>query len=621
MDESIGCALISKFRIEKPMRSQYFTLALLFSSIALFSQQTVNYKISFERAVHHEADVEIVYQDIKPGELRLRMSRSSPGRYAVHEFAKNIYDFKAFNKNDELLELQRSNPHEWVVSGHDGTIKVRYTLFANHGDGTYAQIDESHAHLNIPASFVYAPDYADLPIEIEIKTRQDLKWKVATQLKPLGNNLFYAPNLQYFMDSPIEASDHRVQSFDVDSESGNATINFVLHQENGYAGFEEYARKAERIVREQMRVFGELPVFDFGTYTFLACYAPHVDGDGMEHRNSTVLTSVRSLSEGGQDRNIGTVAHEFFHAWNVERIRPASLEPFDFEDANLSGELWFAEGFTSYYTNLTLCRAGIISPEDYVSRLARVLSYVVNYPGRQHYGPVGMSYQAPFVDAATSVDEVNRENTFISYYSYGNVLGLALDLLLREMDSNKNLDDFMKLVWIRHGKKEVPYTLKDLKSILAEYSTEEFAASYFTNYIYGSKLPDFNSLLASFGIEISVANPQRPRLGARIAQQDQSWRIDSNPIQGSGLYKAGFSKGDLIFSINGQATAGELSTEALLKEFKPGETIEIEYSRFGKTGKKQVTLAADSSFNTQLMTDIDEKTRARRDSWLQPVKD
>ena len=179
-----------------------------------------------------------------------------------------------------------------------------------------------------------------------------------------------------------------------------------------------------------MRVFGELPNFDFESYTFLACYAPHVDGDGMEHRNSTILTSVRPLSEGGQEGNIGTVAHEFFHAWNVERIRPASLEPFDFEDSNISGELWFAEGFTSYYTNLTLCRTGIISEEDYANRLASVLSYVVNSPGRKLAGPVGMSQQAPFVDAATSVDEVNRENTFISYYSYGNVLGLALDLLL-----------------------------------------------------------------------------------------------------------------------------------------------------------------------------------------------
>ena len=602
------------------MRSHFFSLALLFSTVALFSQKSINYQISFERAIHHEADIEVVYRGLEPGELRLRMSRSSPGRYAVHEFAKNVYAFQAFNESDEPLNVQRPNPHEWVVSGHDGTVKVTYILFANHGDGTYAQIDESHAHLNIPATFLFAPDHAIEPIEIEIRAREDLNWKVATQLKSLGENRFYAPHLQYFMDSPIEVSDHEIKSFEVDAPEGTATINFVLHQENGYEGFDDYAGMAEKIVKEQMRVFGELPEFDFGTYTFLACYAPNVDGDGMEHRNSTVLTSVRPLSEGGLERNIGTVSHEFFHAWNVERIRPASLEPFDFEDANISGELWFAEGFTSYYTNLTLCRAGIISPEEYASRLAPVLSYVVNSPGRQYFGPVGMSYQAPFVDAATSVDEVNRENTFISYYSYGNILGLALDLLLRELDADKNLDDFMKLVWVRHGKKEIPYTLRDLKAILAEYSTQEFAESYFSNYIHGSKLPDFNSLLAAFGIEISVANPQRPRLGAQIAQEDQNWRIATNPMQGSGLFKAGFSKGDLILSINGQSTAKDLTLDAFAEKFKPGETLDVEYSRFDKTGKKQVTLGSDPSFRTELMTDLDAKTKARRDAWLIHIK-
>jgi len=616
MDEPACDAVIPNSCIEKPMRSYFFSLVLLFSTIALFSQQTINYHISFDRAVHHEADIEIVYRGLESGELRLRMARSSPGRYAIHEFAKNVYALEAFNESDESLKVERPNPQEWVVSGHDGTVKIKYILFANHGDGTYAQIDESHAHLNVPATFLYAPDHTQQPIEIKIRTREDLDWKVATQLKSLGENRFYAPGLQYFMDSPIEVSDHEVKSFEVDSPGGTSTINFVLHQENGYEGFDVYAGMAEKIVKEQMRVFGELPEFDFGTYTFLACYAPNVDGDGMEHRNSTVLTSVRSLSEGGQERNIGTVSHEFFHAWNVERIRPASLEPFDFEDSNISGELWFAEGFTSYYTNLTLCRAGIISPREYAHRLAPVLSYVVNSPGRQYFGPVGMSYQAPFVDAATSVDEVNRENTFISYYSYGNILGLALDLLLRELDADKNLDDFMKLVWVRHGKKEIPYTLEDLEAILAEYSSQEFAESYFSNYIHGSKLPDFNSLLAKFGIEISVANPQRPRLGARVTQEDQAWRITSNPAEGSGLFKAGFSKGDLILSINGQSTGGDLTLETFAEKFKPGETLDVEYSRFGKTGKKQVTLGSDPSFKTELMTELDAKTRARRDAWL-----
>ncbi len=144
----------------------------------------------------------------------------------------------------------------------------------------------------------------------------------------------------------------------------------------------------------------------------------------MEHRNSTIVTSTRSLADGA-DRNIGTVSHEFFHCWNVERIRPQSLEPFNFEDANMSGELWFAEGFTSYYDDLTLTRAGLIAQEDYIKGLTGTFNYVWNSPGRQFFNPIEMSYQAPFVDAARSVDDINRDNTFISYYSYGSMLGLG----------------------------------------------------------------------------------------------------------------------------------------------------------------------------------------------------
>ncbi len=394
------------------------------------------------------------------------------------------------------------------------------------------------------------------------------------------------------------------------------TVKFVLHQENGYDGLKEYALQARDIVNEEIRVFGELPDFDFGTYTFLACYAPHVDGDGMEHRNSTVLTSTRSLSAGGHTRNIGTVAHEFFHAWNVERIRPESLEPFDFTDSNMSGELWFAEGFTSYYTSLILCRTRILSPEDYVERLGSLLSYVVNSPGREIFGPVEMSQQAPFVDAATAVDEVNRENTFISYYSYGNVLGLALDLLLREDDSGKNLDDFMKLVWIRHGREEIPYTLEDLQSLLREYSSEEFAEMFFSRYIYGSELPDFNSLLASFGVEISVADPELAHLGARIVPQEDEWLIASNPLKGSALHEAGFSKGDLILAIDERTTDGTVGVEEFMKEFKPDQVVEMTYSRFGKTGNKEMKLGSDPRYKTTWMKNVDAKTKARRDAWL-----
>ena len=365
-----------------------------------------------------------------------------------------------------------------------------------------------------------------------------------------------------------------------------------------------------------MQIFGDLPDFDYGSYYFLACYMTNVDGDGMEHRNSTVLTDQASLSNGGDRQNIGTVAHEFFHAWNVERIRPASLEPFDYTEANMSGELWFAEGFTSYYTYLTLCRTGIISKKYYASSLSGPLGSVWNSPGRKYFNPVEMSYQAPFVDAATSVDQVNRENTFISYYTYGNVLGLALDLSLRNLETDKSLDGFMRLVWHTYGKNELPYTLKNLQDALTSYAGKSFSDEFFNTCIYGSSMPDYQSLLASVGIGFSELYEDRPSLGAQIQQIDNKWLISSNPTQGASLYNAGLSKGDKIVSIDGKLTNNKLKPDVLLNVYKPGESVKVVFNRYGLQKETELTFTKNLSFKTYLTEDPSEKIRQRQNLWL-----
>jgi len=395
-------------------------IAFLFIGLSL-QAQTNSYTISFDNAVHHEAVVKAKFPEVKSKTLRVQMSRSSPGRYAIHEFAKNVYGFKATNGAGEALEIKRDDPYSWIITNTDGIINIEYILFANRGGGTYSQVDLTHAHLNMPASFMYAEALQERPIEITFNAREDLGWKVATQLKHEEGNTFSAPNLYYFMDSPTEISDYQEREFQVDGQ----TVKFVLHDPNPESDFDTYWERVKAIVLQEKAVFGELPPYDFGEYTFLACYAPNVSGDGMEHRNSTILTDTETLAEGGMEWNIGTVSHEFFHSWNVERIRPADLEPFQFDQANMSNSLWFAEGFTSYYTNLILERAGVISAQDYVKGLNGTFNYVWNSPALQYFNPIEMSNQAPFVDAATSVDPVNRENMFISYYSYGSVLGLA----------------------------------------------------------------------------------------------------------------------------------------------------------------------------------------------------
>jgi len=595
------------------MRIAPFVLVFSLLFIVMAPAQTVTkYDISFENAVHHEAEVRIEYSNLENKILEVRMSRTSPGRYALHEFAKNVYGVKATDSKGNELVITRPDPHQWNVSGHDGTVIFEYTLFANRGDGTYSQIDETHAHLNMPATFAWARDYEHRPIEIQFNVREDLGWKIATQLKPLSETTFYAPDLYYFLDSPVEIADLYERS----EKIGDQTIRMALHTRSTDTEVDTYFTKVMAIVNEQVEVFGELPYLDFEEYVFLNCFMPNASGDGMEHRNSTVVTNSKSLASPLGETSIGTISHEFVHTWNVERIRPASLEPFNFEESNMSGELWFAEGFTSYYTNLILARAGIRTQEEYIEGLSRGINYVFNHPGRKYFNPIEMSYQAPFVDAARSVDPVNRENTFISYYTYGSVLGLALDLSLRELDGNKNLDDFMKLMWNDFGKQEIPYTNRDIEDTLAEYAGIDFATNFFEKYIYNSQMPDYGSLLSKVGVHFGKVNPDKASLGTNISVENGIGTLRSNAIKGSPIYNAGIEATDEIISIAGKSLSRVKDVDEILKNHKPGDTIEITFRRWGELNSVKVALVNDLTYQTGIVSNINERIRDKRSDWL-----
>ena len=599
------------------MKHLIFSLLLLWA-LQLSAQTPVEYAIAFPNAVHHEAEIQVTYRDVPAGPLEIRMSRSSPGRYAVHEFAKNCYGFRASDGEGHPLEIDHTNPYQWNVLGHQGTVVFSYTLFGNRGDGTYSQVDETHAHLNMPATFAFARGMDDRPIRIRFDLREDLHWKVATQLKPETATTFTAPNLQYFMDSPTEISDFQMRTFTETSNGKTYQFRLVLHAPNESEVIDAFKAAAMKIVAQEKAVYQELPGYDYGTYTFICCYMPQGSGDGMEHRNSTFISGNFVLDSSGLQRAYGTVAHEFFHCWNVERIRPRSLEPFDFEQANMSGELWFAEGFTSYYTDLTLCRAGIISTSDYVSGISGGLNAVINSPARRYRTPVEMSQFAPFSDAATSIDPVNFGNTFISYYTYGKVLGLALDLSLRNQGQNRSLDGFMALMWDHYGKPEIPYSVADIESTLAEYAGEAFAQTFFDHYIYHSEMPDYQALLNSVGISLSLAHPGQAFLGASMEQNDQEVTISRYPLLGTPAYIANLEAGDKIRTIDDQTVTSVDEAQSIIRKHQPGDTIQMQIERFGKMMRIPVLLMENPQLQTELIQApaITDAASSQQKMWL-----
>jgi predicted metalloprotease with PDZ domain len=612
------------------------------------AQQPVQYRVSFPAPEHHYAQVEVTWSAVPAGTLEARMSRSSPGRYAVHEFAKNVFDVHAYNGKGKELPATRPNPYQWNVPGHDGTVRIVYKVFGNRVDGTYLAVDDSHAHMNMPATLMWARGFDMRPVRITFQPPANHPWKPATQLFPSDDPwTFTAPNLQYLMDSPTELSEYTLRSFKVRNPDGKEfTIQTAVHHDGDPAAIDEYASGAEKIVNEAAAIFGEFPAFDTGTYTFLGDYVPWGGGDGMEHRNSTVVASATSFKNPQAVRRaLGTVSHEFFHCWNVERIRPKTLEPFNFEEANISGELWLAEGFTTYYGPLILRRAGV-ADADPVDQVSSALA-IINSPARQFRSAVEMSQMAPFSDAAVAIDETNLSTTFISYYTYGAALAAALDLSLRDRSNGRiTLDDFMRAMWIAHGKPggpspaiiAKPYTLKDARDRLAEVSGDrKFADEFFDKYVEGRDMPEYTRLFARVGLLLRKRNAGGAwagvldqnfgggrgsrRGGAAVAQLPAGGvRIPSLVNWGTPAFNAGLEEGDVIAAADGRAIANLEDWQAAVRAHKPGDRMTVEFKRHGVSKTTTIAIAEDPTMEVVTLEStgatLSADQKAMRDGWL-----
>ena len=588
------------------------------------TRQPIVYRVTFPAAEHHWLQVEVTWTGLGSAPLQARMSRSSPGRYAIHEFAKNVFWVEAYNGKGQPLTYSRPNVDEWDVAGHDGTVRLVYRIFGDHADGTYLGVDTTHAHMNMPATFIWAVGHDDDPMHITFTPPAGSNWKVGTQLYPTADPwTFSSPNLQYFMDSPTELSDFVMTTFSVPNADGTpAVFRVIVHGDGSAADVDELAKLMTRLVREEMAVYGEFPKYEPGNYTFLLDYASWGDGDGMEHRNSTSISNpgltIRTLQ--GRQQALGTIAHEFFHNWNVERIRPAGLEPFDFTRENITCCLWLAEGFTQYYGQLLLYRAGL-SPSPPVS----VGIPVINGSGRSVRSAVQMSEYGPFADAARSVDETDSPRTFISYYSYGAAIALALDLSLRERSGGKlSLDDYMRLLWTRFGKPGgpapglvgKPYSLQDIRAALADLSDRPFADEFFGKYVEGRDVPDFATLLRAAGFSLRPLRPDAAWIGnAPVTEVPEGLRVgvaaagddDRVPVAfDTPLYRAGVDEDDVITKIDDQAPT--LAAWRAIAQRHSGESVTLVVRR--RDGKLVTT--PPSSWPTPLCKSCPPRQRPRR---------
>jgi predicted metalloprotease with PDZ domain len=600
------------------------TLALALLAAPLAAQTgRVEYEIAFPNAAQHEAEVTAVFRGAPRGQpLRVRMSRSSPGRYALGNFAKNVYDVRATDGAGRPLRVSRPDAHGWDVAGHDGTVRVRYTVWGDRVDGTYLGIDRSHAHLNMPATFAWARVMERAPVRLTV--RPNPGWRVATQLRPTADPaVFTAPDLQWFMDSPVEVGPVTVREWSGTHGGRTSTWRVAVHHLGTAAQVDSFTAMVRRVVDEQIAIWGEPAAYDHGVYTFIADYLPWAARDGMEHRNSTVLTRPGSLAgEAERLALLGTVSHEFFHSWNMERLRSRALEPFDLENEDASGELWLGEGFTRYYDQLTLRRAGFITDSAYAGVLSGLANTPLTAPGWRRAPLVEMSMRAPLHDGFVSPDPTNQQNVHVSHYAGGASTALALDLMLRTR-FGRTLDDYMRLLWRRHGRPQTPalapanpYTLADLRAALAEVAGDPaFAADFFRRHVEGTETADYDRLLSAAGFRVVKAAPGQPFLGAPLADDTASVRV-GDPLQTGSLYPAGITGGDRIHAVDGEPTPTAAALDALLARHRPGDVVRMEVSGRGQRFTVPVTLRERPDVRVVPVDAPTEAQLAFRRSWL-----
>jgi len=585
--------------------------------------EPVRYRLSFPEPQHRWMQVAATFPDLTQQTLELRMSRSSPGRYSLHDFAKNVYDVRVSGKDGRELPATRPDPDGWTVAGHGGAVNVEYKVYGDRVDGTYLGIDTTHAHINMPAALMWAHGLEDRSATLTFEQPPGRTWRVATQLHPGSRPLeFTAGNLQYLMDSPAEFGPIAMRQFTVDSHA----FRLSLHHTGSDADLDACVKEVEKIVRQAGAVYGEYPDYEPGQYTFLVDDLPSAGTDGMEHRNSTVITWPSALASDRLEL-LDTVAHEFFHSWNVERIRPSGLEPFDFDRANLSGELWLAEGFTQYYGPLILHRAGLTDLSSTARSFTTLVDTVVNDAGRHTRSAEDMSRMAPFIDGGRTIDRTNWSNTVVSYYPFGGAIALALDLALRDRtDNGISLDDFMRAMWRTYGKPggsregyvDRPYTAADAEATLADVSGDKtFARDFFSRYIQGHDAADYPRLLARAGLAVRKTHPGRAWLGDVLLVTRNGVRVSTLVAPDWPVYATGLEQDDELQEVAGEHVRGESDLNTALGRHKPGDRVPIVFTdRTGRSIRATVTLAEDPHLEVVPVETPTAAQKAFRARWL-----
>jgi predicted metalloprotease with PDZ domain len=589
----------------------------------------LEYHLTIEQPSTHLATVEIDARGVSTPTLDFVMPAWSPGRYAIYDFAKNVQEFAASSADGRLLAWSQPDKQTWRVetggAGQAGEVQVRYKIFGNDLNASFSQIDTTHANLDGASVFMYVAGHKPDPIRLRIIAPGG--WKVISgySLEPAARS-FQAPNYDCIIDTPLEISPS--VTWEQFTDHGK-TFRVAMHdygtdEDERPALVKKLADGVQRIVAVEMAM---MPAPDFDHYTFIFHFAPDIAaGDGMEHLNSTQIIINRRLSDGGIEEALTDAAHEFFHTWNVKRLRPAALGPFDYTKEDYTESLWFAEGVTSYYSYVALRRAGIWSDAQFRKQLSGEIQTLESEPGRKLMSAESSSFHAWFYDRSPQMQETNFANTTISYYNKGALLGMLLDLEIRaRTGGRKSLDDVMRLMYQHYyGAPAATYYLpgrgyeeSDILRALNQVSGSDFT-EFFRRYVQGTDSLPYSETLTRAGLELKTSAPEgssAPSLGIQYRPADTGILITS-VVPGSAADRAGLGRDDLLVAVDNFSLATE-SLADRLSIYPPGAEVPLTVQRHADREIVMVKLdpPARDNYTIEDLPDASSEQASLRRGW------
>lgn len=543
----------------------------------------ISYTVTFPEAQAHYADVEMKITGLKQSTIELKMPVWTPGSYLVREFARNIESL-AVKGDDKPIAAPKIRKNIWQVNtaGLSGIV-VKYRVYAFEFSVRTSFIDASHAFLSSPDIFIYPGDMLHAASTIHIIPYKG--WKtVSTSLEKVNGDSFtrYAPDYDILFDSPIEVGNQDVFGFDADG------VKYEIAMVGGGTyNKERLIKDMPKIVAEEVAIFGENPNKH---YTFIVHNA-FKSGGGLEHLSSTTLGGSRDAyaTEGGYQSFLSLAAHEHFHLWNVKRLRPVALGPFDYDNENYTTNLWIAEGFTAYYQDIIVHRTGLYSRENYLNVLAEDINQLENTPGAKVQTLAQSSYDA-WIKAYRPNE--NSVNTGISYYTKGAIVALLMDLeIINDTKGKNSLDDVMRYMYNEYYKeKKRGYTDAEFKQAVEKFAGKNLD-DFYAKYINGLTPVDFNIYLANAGYKLTdeLADSNYPALGiTQVAGTNRL--IVAGVLRGGSAWVSGINVNDEIVAIDAEALP---ATGSPIAGKQVGDKIAVTVVRDGLTLKIPVTLLKD----------------------------